>query len=355
MARAASKKPGRRELFRDALGLCLSLAACSTRPPTAVPKARPRIEGPVSLWSWFDLPDDPRSRELSGIAWDEASRTLWAVQDETPNIVALKPDAALKRWSFGESITINVTGPLDLEGIVLIPEGFIVCSEEGPRVVELDRRGTLRAEVRVPARFRDARRNKSLESLTMSPNGRYLFTTSEAALERDGAQPTGTQGTLLRLLRFERDRLGAANEVSEHAYLTEPANGPGDHGVADLCAIGDDELLVLERGWTKGQGNSDRIFRVRLDDRASCLGVAQLTPEAPVVEKTLFLDLARLPVAGLPEPKQPQANPVLDNYEGICLGPILPDGRASILLVSDDNGRSDQFARVLVLGCGAAA
>ena len=43
----------------------------------------------------------------------------------------------------------------------------------------------LRNEIHVPARFRDARSNKSLESLTMSPDGRFLYTTSEAALERD--------------------------------------------------------------------------------------------------------------------------------------------------------------------------
>jgi hypothetical protein len=331
----------------------LGSSACSAKPQPAAPRARARVETPIGLWSWFDLPNDPRSRELSGIAWDDASRTLWAVQDNQPNIIALKPDPSFKRWSFGDSINVTIGGPLDLEGIVVIPEGFIVCSEEGPRVVELDRKGTLRGEVRIPARFRDARRNKSLESLTMTPDGHYLFTASEQALERDGTKATNQNGTLVRILRFERDRAGSATEVSEHAYLTEPASAEGgDQGVADLCAIADDDLLVLERGWTKGLGNSDRVFRVKLEERASCLGVAQLRPDMPVLTKSLLVDLGRLAVSGLPEPKQPQASPLLDNYEGIALGPPLPDGRSSIFLVSDDNGRSDQFARVLVLACG---
>lgn len=338
-------KIGRREV----LALPLGLLACS-----AAPKPQPRapvrpIAGPVSLWSFFDLPDDPRSKELSGVAWDPSTRTLWAVQDEAPRIVALRPDDDLQRWSFGESVTVAVSGPLDLEGLVVIPEGFIVCSEDGPRILEIDREGMMRAEIHVPARFRDARSNKSLESLTMSPSTRYLYTTSEAALERDGAMATQSAGTRVRILRLERNR----GEVSEHLYTTEPTlHAGGDYGVADLCALSDDELLVLERGWMKGKGNTARIYRVTLDDSASCLGVAALADGAPTLGKKLVADLSTLPAAGIPASKQAQANPILDNYEGLTAGPVLKDGRPTLIVVSDDNGRSDQVARILVLAFG---
>jgi hypothetical protein len=340
----------RREALRSLLGLSsLPLLAC-----TAEPKPQPKvvtrpIAGPVSVHSFFDLPEDPRSRELSGICWDTSARTLWAVQDEAPRIVGLRPDDDLQRWSFGESVNVNITGPLDLEGLVVIPEGFIVCSEEGPRIVEIDREGALRTEIHVPARFRDARSNKSLESLTMSPNGRFLYTTSEAALERDGAMATQAAGTRVRILRLERHK----GEVSEHVYTTDPAlRDGGDHGVADLCALSDDELLVLERGWMKGAGNTARIYRVRLQERASCLGVAALPPSATTLEKTLVVDFAALTASGLPASKQPQANPILDNYEGLTIGPTTKDGRPTVIVVSDDNGRSDQVARILVLAFG---
>ena len=52
----------------------------------------------------------------------------------------------------------------------------------------------------------------------------------------------------------------------------------------------------------------------------------------------------------MPRAKQPQPSPLLDNYEGLARGPALPDGRRAIIVASDDNGRSDQTARVLVLG-----
>jgi uncharacterized protein YjiK len=70
------------------------------------------------------LPDEPRSRELSGIAWDDATRTLWAVQDETANIVPIIPNADLTSWGFGPTITLRMSFPLDLEAIVVTPLGF---------------------------------------------------------------------------------------------------------------------------------------------------------------------------------------------------------------------------------------
>ena len=49
------------------------------------------------------------------------------------------------------------------------------------------------------------------------------------------------------------------------------------------------------------------------------------------VAKTLVLDLAD--VKGLSS----ELAPALDNFEGMAIGPRLPDGRSSLILVSDDN------------------
>lgn len=306
----------------------------------------------IELWSWFDLPAaDPRSRELSGIGWDEKTGALWAVQDEVPSIVRLNPDPGLRTWAFGETVTVGVDGPVDLEGLVVLPDGFIVCSEVGPRILEVDRSGRLRREIGLHPRFREARTNKSLESLTLSPSGRYLFTTTEIALGRDGDRATVERGTRVRIVRLSRGPSGDCTEASEHVYETDRAPFDGcDLGVADLCALGDDELLVLERGFTQGFGNTIRIYHVTLDGRASCMDVDELSPALPTLEKTLRVDLGKLGgAAGLPPPKQPQPSAVLDNYEGLTVGPRLPDGRSTLILVSDDNQRSNQVARILVL------
>src|SRR5690242_9301864 len=74
-----------------------------------LPMARPKAaSGEVELWSWFDLPVEPRSRELSGLAWDERQRILWAVQDHRPAIVALVPDPELRTWKLGEEVMLDV-------------------------------------------------------------------------------------------------------------------------------------------------------------------------------------------------------------------------------------------------------
>ena len=53
------------------------------------------------------------------------------------------------------------------------------------------------------------------------------------------------------------------------------------------------------------------------------------------VQKTLLLDLRTL---GLP----------LDNVEGMTIGPTLPDGRRSLVLVSDNNFAPSQFTQFLL-------
>jgi hypothetical protein len=299
----------------------------------------------VEVYSFFDLPDDPRARELSGIAWDDAARTLWAVQDETPNIVPLLPDAAFTRWSFGPTIHVQAEGKLDLEGIVALPDGFLVCSEIGPRVLEVDRAGRFRRDIALPARFSEAVHNKSLESLSLSPDGRYLFTTNELGLPRDGPH--------LRILRIDR----TTGEFIEHAYAADrPEREGAENGVSDLAALSPEDLLVLERGWAKGVGNRVRVYAISLRDAQSICGAAESLADLPVLPKTLLFDLATLPLPpGLPPLKQRQASPLLDNFEGLAVGPRLPDGRRSLFLVSDDNAHATQFARVLVLALAAAS
>ena len=54
------------------------------------------------------------------------------------------------------------------------------------------------------------------------------------------------------------------------------------------------------------------------------------------MKKTLLIDLSD--VQGLSADLVPN----LDNFEGFAFGPRLPDGRATLLLVSDDNFHASQ-------------
>lgn len=365
---AARGPIGRRGLGRAAASLVLGGAGqrlfgaatigCGAHAPDArsvpsaassVPQGSP-LTGRVEVWSCFDLPPEPRSRELSGITWDAETGTFWGVQDARAAIVALRPDAELRRWTLGETVALDVDGPLDLEGIVVTKTGFVVVSEIGPRLLELDRHGKLVREHRAPEKFTEALANKSFESLAMDPSHIALYTTSETSLPRDASATTAGGGPRVRIVRVDLTTM----QVTEHAYATdEVLVGPGDHGVSDLAAVRLDELLVLERGFMPGEGNTVRIYRVDLtSDAAICTGTEQLDHHAPVLPKHLFVDLAKLDPARASVPRQPQPTALLENYEGMTLGPTLPDGRRSLVLVSDDNGRPTQIARVLVLAIG---
>ena len=98
-------------------------------------------------------------------------------------------------------------------------------------------------------------------------------------------------------------------------------------------------LLALERGFVENQENparsrnTIRLFKITVTGATDVSSLDSLKGHTEVipVTKTLLLDLSN--VEGL----SPELAPSLDNFEGLAFGPRLPDGRASLILVSDDN------------------
>jgi hypothetical protein len=304
---------------------------------------------PVSLLAWADFPkSEPRGAELSGIAWDGTTGTLYAVTDDSPRIIPIRPSADYQTWTFGDPIAVTIPMEWDGEGIALTGGGFIIANEFGPSLFELDRAGAATADVAVPTHFARILRNRGFEALTLSPDGRYLFTANESPLEGDGPQPSADAGGTVRILRMDRTTGAAA----EYAYRTDPipvAGEGADRGVVEMVALSPTELLVMERSFIPDFGNNVRIYRAGIGDAADVLGIDLLTDATPVVPKTLLVDLADLDDREFPEPRQPQPNKILDNFEALALGPSLPDGRRTLFVVSDDNKRETQTARILVL------
>jgi hypothetical protein len=334
--------------------LALLLASCSTvaaavrgmppPTPTAILAGRSGSE----IVAHHDLPpDDERSVELSGLTWDEASHTLYAVSDNRPWIVPLRLSPDFTQLTFGDPISVTVPHEWDGEGIALVSgraaEGFFLSNEVGPHVYRLSRSGQSQAEIPLPSHFTRARRNLSLESLTVSPDGRYLFTANEQAI--DGELPGGGVGTLVRILRHDL----ATNEQIEVAYRVDATLITGRAAVADLAALSPTDLLVLERSYFPVTGNGIHIYRADLSQAANVITESTLSDDTPAVPKRPILDLSSLPDGDFPPPLQPQLNRILDNFEGMALGPRLADGRRVLFLVSDNNKSEQQVARLLVL------
>ena len=303
----------------------------------------------VSLYAVAELPRTDATQGLSGTFFDEATSTLYAIQDTQARVVPLV--AAQDFRAFSPATPIALTGrpdpTWDGEGIVRSgAELLAITVETEPRLERFDANGAYLGRIDLPARFASqAPGNKGMESLALSP--RFLFTANEAALPADGPVASKTRGTLVRIVR--RDR--SSGTTTEHAYRTEPLGagaGGGDMGVSELLALTDDALLVLERGFQSGFGNTVRIFRVDLAGAPDVSGVPALGDATPVLTKKLLVDIGTLPPGDVTHPGT-QPNPLLDNYESLALGPPLGDGRRLLFVTSDDNASATQVARVLVL------
>jgi hypothetical protein len=305
----------------------------------------------VSVHAVIDLPRTLATQSLSATAFDPATRTLFALQDRRPSITPLVANDSFDAITVGAPFPLTGRGDAawDGEGLVRHEGGTIaVTNETMPLVERFDAAGKRVEALAIPARFASqAPGNKGLESLTISPSGHYLFTANESALATDGPAATKTKGTTVRILRRE---LATGTDL-EVAYRTEPlgAGGArGDMGVSELAALSDGELLVLERGFQSGYGNTVRIFRVDVTSGAHVDAIASLSDATPVLNKTLVVDISTLPPGNAKTPDT-QPNPLLDNYEALALGPTLPDGRRLVFVTSDDNASASQVARVLVL------
>lgn len=307
----------------------------------------------VELLAAFDLPRTAETQALSGAWFDVATKTLFAVPDRAAQLVPLTASDDLRAWTVGTPIALTgrVETTWDGEGVTRVGDTFfVVTNETTPTIERFDATGKRLGAVEIAPRFaKQAPGNKGIESLTSSPSGKYLFFANEAALTTDGATATKAAGTLVRIAR--RDL--AAGTVEERAYRTEPLGRGtgGDMGVSELHALSDDRLLVLERGYQSGFGNTVRIFEIGYagDDVA---GRDALDDRTPALAKRLLVDIGTLPSAGVTHPST-QPNPILDNYEALALGPKLPDGRQVVFVVSDDNAQKSQVARILTLAIGA--
>ncbi len=308
-------------------------------------------KGTVEVRAVVDLPRTSSTRELSGAVFEASTRTLFALTDAAPRITPIVASPDYKSWSLRPVIPLRdrQTSEWDGEGLALRGDEFYaVTVETTARIERFDRSGHRLGALPMPARFaNDARENQGLESLAITPSGRFLVTANESALVTDGPGATRARGTVVRILR--RDLAGGGDR--EFAYRTDPVGAGkaiGDLGVSEIAALSDDVLLVLERGHQSGYGNTVRMYRVELTDARDTKDVARLDGDAPVLPKRLLVDVGTLSFPSAVHPGA-QPNPILENYEGLALGPRLDDGRLLVFLTSDDNGNSDQVPRILVL------
>jgi hypothetical protein len=171
----------------------------------------------------------------------------------------------------------------------------------------------------------------------LSPDGASLFTANEEKLAPDGRDPEGHKR--IRVLRYERGGAGGFEPSEEFFYLTESRTG-----VADVAALSESELLVLE--------HDNRVFRVSLEGAEDVSNKKSLAaPGLEPLEKELLVNPAYYAQDGAGG-SDARIGTELGNLEGLALGPRLPDGRSTLLLQNDDGFYAGRVTRIVAFSVG---
>jgi len=297
---------------------------------------------------------------LSSITYDPQRGVYYALSDDPSQLQAarfytLGLDIGDGRLSDGDVHFQGVTTLLapsgqpyapfsiDPEGLALTKDRELILTSEGftnslidPFVRRYALDGSFVASLPVPQAFlptadhsSGVRPNLAFESAGVPPNGRFVFTATENALFQDGPAATVAGGSPSRILRYD---LQQGRLDRQWVYMTDPVAeppAPGQfsvNGLVELLPLNNEFMLAMERSFSvgaPGTGNTIKIYKVALPGSSG------------VASKTLLLDLDDL---GIP----------LDNVEGMTFGPRLPDGRRSVVLVSDNNFAASQFTQFLL-------
>ncbi|ACC80071.1 esterase-like activity of phytase family protein [Nostoc punctiforme] len=310
---------------------------------------------------------------LSGITYNAKNNLYYAISDDRGQKAAarfytLKIDLSKGSLKKSGVIPVDVTTLLnendqtfrpsetDTEGIALTNKSTVFISSEGdstklinPFIKEFSLSfGKEITTLSIPNKFlpdktgkQGIRNNLAFESLTITPDKKNLFTATENALIQDGVAAKPNIGSPCRILQYN---LLNGQPEKEFLYQTEPVSpflnltGKFASGLPDLLALDNQgHFLSLERSFT-GLGFAISLFQVSLEqaddihhiDSLLAIDFKNIKP----IQKKLLLDLKTLDV-------------LLDNIEGLTLGPKLPDGQQSLILVSDNNFNSLQRTQIL--------
>ena len=345
----------------------LGFAACATAQPTSPERvSRLRLIGESRLLHKLQY-QGTAVGGLSGIDYDPTSGTYYLLSDDggsfsPPRFYTAR--IALTADKFGD---IELTGVTFLQGLSApdpeairwhAPSQSLFWTSEGnavrfnaPALHQTQMDGALLRTYSLPAMFdfgalTGSRINKTLEGLTIAPNGQTAWLAMEAALRQDGEEPTvGSHGGPCRFTQID---IASGKTTRQIVYVPDaipnapsPPNANADNGVVEVLMLDAHRMLVLERAYMSGlddrRRNSMRLYAIDTRQASDTLNIAVLKPgNHTPAGKTLVSSFINFP-----------ALIRLDNTEGMCWGPVLPNGHKTLLFVSDDNFSPRQITQFL--------
>lgn len=300
----------------------------------------------VTIGGLSSLAFDPRSSSYVSAVDNDGSQPerIWFFRNLASPKITRAP--LVLRKTDGTAYTGTTA---DDEGLAVLPDGrFMVSSETEPSVRIFGRDGVQRSHLPVPTRFRvapkgQATSNATLEGLTIGPKGRQVVASMEGSLSGDVSAKG--DANYHRFLVYDVNAAGRWRLTRQVSYRA----GAGQR-IPEVARYGARGLLVEEASYSTTKGNAVKLYAVRNVESAPDVSAVTNLSAAPgkAVAKTLVANLVDCPTLGAPA-EEKQANPLMDNFEGMAITSPRRNGRYGVSLISDDNFSALQSTRILNL------
>jgi hypothetical protein len=286
----------------------------------------------------------------SGITWLGGNRYA-VVNDKSETagfyLMTIRTDSVTGRILEvrADSFMTNNQPNRDEEGICFFPSSntLFLSGEADGQIMEYGMDGQLTGRrLAIPDIFRSARSNRGFEALTYNAVTHRFWTTTENTLRTDGQEPNIERKipNRLRLQSFGDD----LQSCEQYWYVTDSSavksrKGRSTLGLSGLVALDDGRLVVLEREVRRTTRNIGSFVQVKL----YVINPSQ-QQEGELLKKQLLTSFRT---------KMNITNRRFANFEGICAGPRLSDGRQLLILVADSQnqykGRLKDWFKTIVV------
>ena len=242
---------------------------------------------------------------------------------------------------------------LDPEGIRIAENGnFFVSDEYGPRLIEFSSTGEFVREFEMPGQLvihnpgltksdenpqnvAGRQTNRGMEGLAISPDGQKLFGLMQSSLLQDSYRADLSKrpnGLNVRLELFST----SGKFAGERLYRLDQ----NSNGLNEILACGAEQFIVIERDGKPGaEAKFKKLMLVSMNGASEISNYRELPSNSiptgvQPVQKSVLIDLLD-PKWALTGDSMPE------KIESLAFGPDLPDGRKTLLVVSDNDFEPD--------------
>lgn len=218
---------------------------------------------------------------------------------------------------------------------------------ENPAVTQVDSYGNfldtfeLPSQLLMTAKDFGPRQNGVFEGLTFADNS--LFVSVEEPLLQDG--PRAGTGDSTGIVRFIKWDIDIKKPVKQYAYKIDPVAYPPFvpsafkvNGISDILYAGENKFLVVERSYSTGRLSCTiKVFLADISNADDVSNIPSLKNQDTVkmISKKLLLNMDDVGI-------------FIDNIEGVTFGPVLSNGKRSLLFIADNNFNPLEKTQVLL-------